>query len=74
MSKEILDGKISVSELRSICEILEKEYGPNGTVVIQIRNESGEFVSGGFVYAHNYDSDGNLYLTNNPPRLSSYTN
>ena len=64
---------ITIGDLIDICKQLEVEFGSDCNVIIQIRDENGVFVSGDYCHAFTCDNSGNLYLTNNPPRLSDYT-
>lgn len=57
---------ISVSELKETCEKIEREYGSDSKVVIQIRNEDGSLKYGGYVLDMFYGNDGTLFLTNKP--------
>lgn len=64
---------ITIGDLIDICKQLEVEFGSDCNVIIQIRDENGEFVSGDYCCAFTCDDAGRLYLTNNPPRVSEYT-
>lgn len=64
---------ITIGDLIDICKQLEVEFGSDCNVIIQIRDENGEFVSGDYCCAFAYDEAGRLYLTNNPPKVSEYT-
>ena len=64
---------ITIGDLIDICKQLEVEFGSDCNVIIQIRDENGEFVSGDYCCAFTCDETGRLYLTNNPPRVSEYT-
>lgn len=68
------DGRILISDLLAACRQLEEEYGADGHIIIQMRDDTGEFISGDYCYGFTSDSDGNLYLTNNPPRIGEYLN
>ena len=55
---------ITVSELKNICETIEREYGADSKVIIQYRNDNGSLVGGGYLIDVFRSSDGSLYLTN----------
>ena len=55
---------IKVSELKDICEEIEREYGADSNVIIQYRNDNGSLVGGGYLIDVFRDSAGSLYLTN----------
>lgn len=55
---------ITVSELKEICETIEREYGSDSNVIIQYRNDNGSLVGGGYLIDIFRDSAGTLYLTN----------
>ena len=67
------DARILISDLLSICEQLKERYGTDGYVVFEMRDDNGEFVSGEYCCGFITTAEGNLYLTNNPPRLNEYT-
>lgn len=64
---------ITIGDLIDIFKQIEVEFGSDSNVIIQIRDENGDFVSGDYCHAFACDNYGNLYLTNNPPRVSEYT-
>lgn len=55
---------ITVSELKNICETIEREYGADSNVIIQYRNDSGALIGGGYLIDCFRDSAGSLFLTN----------
>lgn len=55
---------ITVSELKDICETIEREYGADSNVVIQVRNDNGSLIGGGYLIDAFRDSAGILFLTN----------
>lgn len=55
---------ITISELKDICEIIEREYGADSNVVIQVRNDNGSLIGGGYLIDAFRDSAGTLFLTN----------
>lgn len=63
---------ISVSELKEACEKIEREYGSDSKVVIQIRNEDGSSKYGGYALDMFYGNDGTLFLTNKPSKYGNY--
>lgn len=38
---------ITVSELKNVCETIEREYGADSNVIIQYRSDSGALIGGG---------------------------
>lgn len=55
---------VTVSELKEVCERIEREYGSDSKVVIQIRNENGSLIGGDYLMDIFRDSSGTLFLTN----------
>lgn len=67
------DARLLISDLIAICEQLKERYGTDGYVSFEMRDDNGEFVSGGYCCGFTTTAEGDLYLTNNPPRLNEYT-
>lgn len=55
---------ITVSELKNLCEKIEREFGSDSKVVIQLRNENGSLIDGDYCIGVFRDADGTLFLTN----------
>lgn len=55
---------ISVSELKEACERIEREFGSDAKVVVQIRNEDGSLNCGDYALDMFCGKDGTLFLTN----------
>lgn len=55
---------ITVSELKEACERIEREFGSDSKVCIQIRNENGSLREGDYCIDIFRDAAGNLFLTN----------
>lgn len=55
---------ITVSELKNLCEKIEREFGSDSKVVIQLRNENGILIDGDYCIGVFRDADGTLFLTN----------
>lgn len=55
---------ITVSELKNLCEKIEREFGSDSKVVIQLRNENGSLIDGDYCIGVFRDDDGTLFLTN----------
>lgn len=55
---------ITVSELKEACERIEREFGSDSKVCIQIRNENGSLREGDYCADIFRDAAGNLFLTN----------
>ena len=55
---------MSISELKDICEVIEKEFGSDTNVVIQLYNDDGSLIHGAYAINCYRDNAGNLYLTN----------
>lgn len=55
---------ITVSKLKEACERIEREFGSDSKVCIQIRNENGSLKEGNYCLDIFRDAEGNLFLTN----------
>lgn len=55
---------ITVSELREACERIEREFGSDSKVCIQIRNENGSLKDGDYVNDIFRNAEGTLFLSN----------
>ena len=55
---------INVSELKTACERIEREYGSDSKVVIQMRNENGSLMKGKYLRDMFINAEGTLFLTN----------
>lgn len=55
---------ISVGELKTICERIEKEYGSDCNVIIQIYNDDGSLNTGSYCIDYFRNSSGELFLMN----------
>lgn len=55
---------ITVSELKEACEKIEREFGSDTKVCIQLRNENGSLIDGAYCTSIFRDSEGNLFLSN----------
>lgn len=55
---------ITVSKLKEACERIEREFGSDSKVCIQIRNENGSLKEGDYCLDIFRDAEGNLFLTN----------
>jgi len=55
---------ITVSELKNACERIEREWGSDSKVCIQIRNEDSSLKDGDYCIDLFRDADGTLFLTN----------
>lgn len=53
---------LTVSDLKAACEVIEREHGSNGNIVIQIRDAEGSLINGTYVESTSRDSSGTLYL------------
>lgn len=62
---------ITVSELKEACERIEREFGSDSKVCIQIRNENGSLKEGYYLNDIFRDSEGNLFLSNNKFKYGS---
>lgn len=64
---------ITIEDLLTACQQIKEEFGDGGNLILQVINDAGEIEKEDFVYAFAFDSEGNLYLTNNPPTIGNYT-
>lgn len=55
---------ITVSELKNACERIEREFGSDSKVIIQLSNENGGLIDGAYCIDMFRDVDGTLFLTN----------
>lgn len=55
---------INVSVLKEACAQLEKEFGSDAKVCIQLREDDGRLISADYVNFLSVDAEGNLYLSN----------
>ena len=56
---------ISVGKLKEICEYIEKEYGSDTNVVIQVHSSTDpEKFMGSYLLDYGWKDDGTLLLTN----------
>lgn len=55
---------ITVSELKEACEKIEREFGSDSKVCIQIRNENGSLKECDYLNDIFRDAEGNLFLSN----------
>lgn len=55
---------INIGELKDICERVEREYGSDTNVILQIYSQEGELIRADYVAGVAYDRAGNLFLTN----------
>lgn len=56
---------INISELKTICEMIEKEYGADSKVVLQMRNEeTKELERGAYCQDLVVTPDGTLFMLN----------
>lgn len=53
---------ITVSELREACERIEREFGSDTKVCIQIRSENGSLKEGDYCFDIFRDAQGNLFF------------
>lgn len=53
---------LTVSDLKEACEAIEREYGSDGNVIIQIRDAKGSLINGTYAESMTRDSSGTLYL------------
>lgn len=53
---------LTVSDLKEACEMIEREYGSDGNVIIQIRDTEGSLINGTYAESMTRDSSGTLYL------------
>lgn len=55
---------LTVSDLKEACERIEREWGSDSKVVIQIRNDNGSLLGVGYLMDIFRDKDGTLFLSN----------
>lgn len=55
---------INIGELKDICERVEREYGSDTNVILQIYSREGKLIRADYVAGVAYDQAGNLFLTN----------
>ena len=56
---------INISDLKTICEMIEKEYGADSKVVLQMRNEeTKELERGAYCQDLVVTPDGTLFMLN----------
>lgn len=55
---------INIGELKDFCEQVEREYGSDTNVILQIYSRDGELIGADYVAGVAYDQAGNLFLTN----------
>lgn len=53
---------LTVSDLKEACEAIEREYGSNANIIIQIRDAEGSLINGTYAESMTRDSSGTLYL------------
>lgn len=53
---------LTISDLKEACEAIEREYGSDGNVIIQIRDAEGSLINGTYAESMSRDSSGTLYL------------
>lgn len=59
---------VNISMLKSLCEELEKKFGPDCPVYIQIRDDEGRLIERDMCkHAFNKIDDGTLILSNRKP-------
>ncbi len=56
----------TVKELREVCERIEREFGPDCKVRIQLRDEDGRLIDSGHCRVVTNNHKGTLYLSNRP--------
>ena len=61
---------LSVTELKEACEFMEKEFGSDSKVCIQIRDDDGNIIEGAYAISVLRDDDGVLYLTNHAYKIN----
>lgn len=54
---------LTVSDLREACEYIEREWGSDSKVAIQIRNDNGSLIGGGYLMDIFRSNDGTLFLS-----------
>lgn len=55
---------INIGELKDFCEQVEREYGSDANVILQIYSRDGELIRADYVAGVAYDRAGNLFLAN----------
>lgn len=55
---------INVGELKDFCEQIEREYGSDKNVILQIYSRDGELIRADYATGATCDHAGNLFLAN----------
>lgn len=55
---------INVGELKDFCEQIEREYGSDKNVILQIYSRDGELIRADYATGVTCDHAGNLFLAN----------
>lgn len=55
---------MTVSNLKELCEKIEKTFGSDTNVILQIRDINGNLINADYASVCFIDSSGNLFLTN----------
>ena len=55
---------MTVSNLKELCEKIEKTFGSDTNVILQIRDINGNLINSNYISVGFIDSSGNLFLTN----------
>lgn len=55
---------INIGELKDFCEQVEREYGSDANVILQIYSRDGELIRADYVAGVAHDRAGNLFLAN----------
>lgn len=63
---------ITVSQLKEVCMKVEREYGSDSKVCIQIRDENGSLKEADYCLGLFGGEEGTLYLTNHKFKHGSY--
>ncbi len=63
-SRSRKNNMITVSELKEACEKIEREFGSDTKVCIQLRNENGSLIDGAYCTSIFRDAEDNLFLSN----------
>lgn len=53
---------LTISDLKEACEVIEREYGSDANVIIQIQDAEGSLINGTYAESMSRDSSGTLYL------------
>lgn len=53
---------LTISDLKEACEVIEREYGSDANVIIQIRDAEGYLINGTYAESMSRDSSGTLHL------------